>query len=172
MSAKSSRQVLRIAAGIQRDASLLGLGARPPDSKAMFDALVTEPSLRRAARQLFMDGHHAQAVEQAYKCLNNLVKRRAGIGEDGAKLMRRAFSRDVPILRINDLKTDSDRDEQQGYMDIAAGCMTGIRNPRAHEDALVDEAAVGLEMLVWANHMIRVARTAKRSRASKKVSTP
>ena len=40
-------------------------------------------------------------------------------------------------------------------MDIFAGSMTGIRNPRAHEHDLVDEPEVALELLALANHLMR-----------------
>lgn len=38
----------------------------------------------------------------------------------------------IGIRKLTELKTESDRSEQQGYMSIYAGAMTGIRNPKAH----------------------------------------
>ena len=40
-------------------------------------------------------------------------------------------------------------------MDIFAGVMAGIRNPRAHEHEIADDAEVALEMLIIANHLMR-----------------
>ena len=54
------------------------------------------------------------------------------------------------------------KDEQRGYMDIFAGSMTGIRNPRAHEHDLADEPEVALELLVLANHLMRKLDAATR----------
>jgi uncharacterized protein (TIGR02391 family) len=51
---------------------------------------------------------------------------------DGASLMTTAFSPASPVIALNSLATESDRSEQQGYMQIFAGAMTGIRNPKAH----------------------------------------
>ena len=51
---------------------------------------------------------------------------------DGATLMESAFSPKNPIIRLTPLATASDCDEQRGYMQIMAGSMTGIRNPKAH----------------------------------------
>ena len=40
-------------------------------------------------------------------------------------------------------------------MDIFAGVMGGIRNPRAHEHEIVDDPEAALEMLIIANHLMR-----------------
>ena len=122
-----------------------------------FDDAVTNEALRSASRQLFADGHYSEAVESAFKRLNNEVKAKSGLAElDGDRLMRQAFSANDPKLRLNDFSTPSEKDEQRGYMDIFAGAMTGIRNPRAHEHQIVDQPDVALELLVMANHLMRI----------------
>lgn len=121
-----------------------------------FDVAVTDELLRYTSRELFSDGHYVRAVEEAFKCLNNTVKDKSGITQqDGAGLMRTAFSANSPTLKLNVFQSQSDRDEQQGYMDLFAGSMTGIRNPRAHEHGLTDKPEVALELLVIANHLMR-----------------
>ncbi len=82
-------------------------------------------------RQVFLNGHYSLAVEEGFKYLNNLVKRRSGLEADGAGLMGTAFSLNSPVLRLSDLRTQWKRDQQLGYMQILQGSMTGIRNPRA-----------------------------------------
>ena len=69
--------------------------------------------------------------------------------------MRAAFSANSPLLYLNSLQSESDRNEQRGYMDLFAGAMTGIRNPRAHEHDIEDDPQVALELLVIANHLMR-----------------
>lgn len=133
-----------------------------------FDTIVTSQSLRSASRALFANAHYARAVEEAYKCLNNAVKSKSGLSSaDGDALMRTAFSPKAPFLRLNRLKTRTEKDEQQGYMEIYAGAMMGIRNPRAHEHGLEDKPDVALEMLVLANHLMRRLELAKKSRSRK-----
>ncbi|MCY1545498.1 hypothetical protein D9M68_814440 [compost metagenome] len=46
--------------------------------------------------------------------------------------MTTALSPTNPIVRLSTLETETDRNIQQGYMQIFAGSMTGIRNPKAH----------------------------------------
>lgn len=133
-----------------------GVESTVPESGRRFEELVTDEQLRQVSSTLFRDTHYARAVEEAFKCLNNAVKDKAGVpNQEGAGLMRVAFSARSPILRLNPFQSQTDRDEQQGYMDIFAGSMTGIRNPRAHDHELTDTPEVALELLILANHLMR-----------------
>ena len=127
-----------------------------------FDEAITDDALRSASRQLFSDRHYARSVEEAFKCMNIEVRSKSGLNtKDGADLMREAFSANNPILRLNEFKSLSEKDEQRGYMDIYAGSMTGIRNPRAHEYSLQDDPIAALEMLTLANHLMHKLHKAK-----------
>lgn len=149
--------------------------ARPqekPGALGIYDAVVDSQELRSVTRKLFKDGHYARAVEEAYKCINNRVKAKAGLSADGHELMNKAFSVKSPVLKLNPLVTDSHINEQVGYMLSLGGCMIGIRNPRAHEHQLCDSPSIALEMLAWANHLIRRVEKAKRVRQRSKPRTP
>jgi len=165
-------QVLSVARTIQQRADKLGVGrVRTNSNPNWYDSLITEQALVRATQKLFSDGHYGMAVEEAYKCLNNMVKKRSGLSADGASLMNSAFSAKSPILKLGNLTSQSDRDQQEGYMQIFAGCMTGIRNPRAHEHSYDDQPETALEMLVWANHLMRLVRYSKRVAKPRKRNT-
>lgn len=135
---------------------------------ALFDTLVTDAALVKATRRLFKDGHYAQAVTEAYKVVNNTTKDKAGYtGKDGTPMMMVVYDRDKPVLRLNAGKSVPDLDEQEGYKFIFAGAMLGIRNPRSHLHDVNDEATVALEMLVMANHLMRVVTRAVKPRKRK-----
>ena len=130
-------------------------------SLVLFDQLVTEPVLRHTCRKLFAGGHYAIAVEKAFVCLNNEVKDRSGLtAMDGVGLMFRALSEDSPVLKLNALRSESEKNEQAGFMHIFAGSMRGIRNPRAHEPGFIDDPRGALELLAFANHLMRKLQTA------------
>jgi len=97
-----------------------------------FEGLDLHPEIARASSKLFLDGHYANAVEASVKALNGLVRLRSGLENDGSALMEKAFSPNNPILKFNDLSSQSDKDEQRGYMMMFSGAVAGLRNPRAH----------------------------------------
>lgn len=114
---------------------------------------LVHPDIEAISRKRFEEQFYADAVEAACKALNarvrDIVKARTGEELDGAKLMQKAFSVDRPIIRIAPGETVSDRDTQQGYMQIFSGVMTGIRNPKAHDNETItrDDALRKLIML-------------------------
>ena len=173
--------VVQSARRLQRDIDKLGMGrqsqlkvgsSKPEDLVGLYDILIKSEELRSATRKLFLDGHYARAVEEAYKCVNNTVKAKSRLRKDGQDLMNQAFSEKNPVLKLSNLRTTSQKDEQIGYMLILGGCMTGIRNPRAHEYQKADSPVVALEMLVWANHLMRVVDKTKRAKRRTKSLTP
>lgn len=102
---------------------------------------LVHPAIVDLARKRIEDGYYADAVEAACKAINSkvrsIVKEKTGEEHDGAKLMQKAFSVDNPIIRLTPGRTVSDQDTQKGYMQIFAGVMTGIRNPKAHDNEII-----------------------------------
>lgn len=141
------------------DAGLGSDGGTTPskigDWNALFDQLITSEDIREVSQKLFTDRHYARAAEEAFKCLNNVIKKESGLADkDGAPLMQKTFGGSNPIIRFSDLRSQSKKDEQQGYAQIYAGAMIGIRNPRVHEHKLDDTPEVALALLVIANHLM------------------
>lgn len=114
----------------------LGDLAETPAGRALkaLGELELHPEIERAIGKLFRDGHYANAVEDACKVLDGLVKIRSGKHDlSGTELMQFVFSPKNPILKFNELKTPTDLSEQQGMMFLYAGAMLAFRNPRAHQ---------------------------------------
>jgi uncharacterized protein (TIGR02391 family) len=98
-----------------------------------YEGLDLHPEIARAANDLYGNGHYANAIEDAVKALNAFVRLRSGEEQrDGTELMEFVFSPKNPILAFNDLKDESDRNEQKGFMMMLSGAVAGLRNPRAH----------------------------------------
>ena len=99
------------------------------------------PSIAEVSKKRIKDEYFADAVEAACKTLNARVRAivldQTGEELDGAGLMRKAFSPRNPIISIAPSFSKSGNDIQQGYMDIFAGVMTGIRNPKAHDNETI-----------------------------------
>lgn len=96
------------------------------------------PDIAVVSKKRFDDGHFADAVEAAFKEINTkvkkIVKQETGKELDGVSLMQHAFSLSNPIIKLDDLRTETGKNVQKGYMQIFSGAMTGIRNPKTHEN--------------------------------------
>jgi uncharacterized protein (TIGR02391 family) len=125
----------------------------------VFGRIVTEPEIVEVSRDLFASGHFNIAVEQAYKAIDKYVLERAGDGTcSGTRLMENVFSPEKPKLKLSELRTLSQKDEQKGYHRLYSGAMLGIRNPTTHEFDWIDDAETALELLVFAQHLLRKAK--------------
>jgi uncharacterized protein (TIGR02391 family) len=94
------------------------------------------------AHSRFSSGHYADAVEAAFKEINMIIKKvvKEKIGEelDGVPAIEKAFSLHNPLIKLSDLSTESGRNIQKGYLQIFSGSILGIRNPKAHENIIID----------------------------------
>ena len=129
----------------------IGYLGESPKGRALkaFGELDIHPEIERAVAKLFRDGHYANAVEDACKVLDGLVKIRSGKHDiSGTELMQNVFSPKKPILRFNELQTETEKSEQQGMMFLYAGAMLALRNPRAHE-IIEDDPEKALEYIAF-----------------------
>jgi uncharacterized protein (TIGR02391 family) len=136
---------------------------KTPGARALtaYRGLDLHPDIARAASSLYQDGHYANAVEDAVKALNGLVRRRSGLEIDGTALMEKAFSPNNPILKFNDLSDQSERDEQKGFMMMFSGAVSGLRNPRAHS-FIHDDPERALEFVAFVSLLAKLLDEAKK----------
>lgn len=128
-----------------------------------FGELDIHPEMERAVGKLFRDGHYANAVEDACKVLDALVKMRSGRSDlSGTQLMQMVFSPNAPILCFNDLQTETDRNEQTGMMFLYSGAMLALRNPRAHE-LIQDDPEKALEYIGFLSLLAKSLDRAERT---------
>lgn len=99
---------------------------------------ILHPLVTEVAKPRFESRHYADSVESALKELNDVVKKevfnRTGKDLDGKELMEFAFSANSTVLPLGDKTTLTGKSLQVGYMQLFAGSMTGVRNPKAHSN--------------------------------------
>jgi uncharacterized protein (TIGR02391 family) len=80
---------------------------------------------------------------------------------DGDKLMNKVFGCDnnTPIIHFNSLRTDAERDEQRGFMNLFKG-IVGLRNSKAHSNRLFNDPRRAHEYLAMASLLMRVLEIA------------
>jgi len=120
-----------------------------------FDERNIHPEIRKHSIALFDDGHYSQATFEAFKYIDNRVKKASGLSSSGEKLMMAAFKEDGPLIKLNNLANLSDVDEQRGYRFIFSGSVSAIRNPRGHEVNLIESTDACLDHLSFASLLLR-----------------
>lgn len=98
------------------------------------------PLIQKASKSLYMDGHYANAAEDAFIEINDRVKKLFMIVKPGCKVpdggdaMNQVFSANNPLVSFCDQSTDTGINKQKGYMQMLAGAMSALRNPKAHSN--------------------------------------
>ncbi len=117
------------------------------------------PKIQDIVKPLFFNSLFSEAVLKAFIELNDIIKQDykliSNTELDGDKLMRTVFTINNPIFHLTDLSTQNGRDIQQGYMDLFAGSIKGIRNPKAHKNIKI-ESIEALEKIILASHLLKV----------------
>ncbi len=66
-----------------------------------------------------------------------MVKEKSALDRSGKSLMGDVFNPSSPVIKLNSLLDQTERNEQEGFMHLFMGAMLGIRNPKSHD--LVDQ---------------------------------
>lgn len=109
----------------------------------------------QVASDLFADGHHSQAVAEAFKSLEVRLRRMTGADKSGVALVGEALGGPVPKINLATSSGRSGVDEREGYLAIFRGVVQAVRNPKAHELATDEDPWVALEYLGMASLLHR-----------------
>jgi uncharacterized protein (TIGR02391 family) len=137
-----------------------------------FDQRNIHPGIGVASKKLFDDGHYSQATFEGFKLLDKEVQKLANSNESGKKLMMTAFNEVTPLIKLTNISTVTEKDEQEGYKFIFAGSMMAIRNPRGHEVNLPDTPSRCLDHLSLASLLFRRLDELKKSQAPSMANGP
>ncbi len=110
---------------------------RADELKADLSRRGVHPDVLRFCRAELVADNYFHAVLEATKSIADKLRIRAGVTEDGAKLVDIALSGSAPRLAINELLTESQRSEQSGFANLIKGTFGMFRNPTAHEARLL-----------------------------------
>lgn len=76
--------------------------------------------------------NYFHSVLEATKSLCEFIREQTGLTEDGTALIDKAFSTKDPYLALNELKTDSEKNQQIGLAMMLKGINSMARNVTAH----------------------------------------
>ena len=105
--------------------------------RAKFDGRRIHPEVLKYCRAELMQDNSFHAVLEATKGLMQRIREMSGVEGDGAPLVDRVFSTSQPVLRFNELQTETQKSEHTGIATLLKGCITALRNPRAHQPRIL-----------------------------------
>lgn len=147
---------------VRRARSVTEARSEPAGGSHPFDDRNIHTRLQNISKKLFDDGHYALATFEAYKLLDKEVSAMAKLSESGVKLMMKAFSEQSPLIRLTNMASTSEKDEQEGYKFIFSGSVMAIRNPRGHEYGVRESPTECLDHLSLASLLLRRLESAKK----------
>lgn len=101
------------------------------------------PKIIQISRKLFLEGNYANAACDAYIEISDRVRKLYQMMKPGEKVpdgdpaMKAVFSANNPIVEFCDRSTDSGFNTQKGFMEMLAGAMSALRNPKAHANITI-----------------------------------
>lgn len=103
------------------------------------------PELLKYCKAELMQKNYFHAVFESSKGLAQRIRDLSGADGDRAKLVDKVFSIERPILALNSLLSEAERNEHKGFAQLLKGCFAAVRNPLAHEPKILwrgeDDAA-------------------------------
>ena len=118
------------------------------------------PMIHKSSKKLFEDGHYANAAEDAFIEINARVKNLFSIVNPGNKVpdgdaaMTTVFSTNNPLVEFCDRGTETGFNKQKGYMQMLAGAMSALRNPKAHSNNEILSAEEAYRRLATASMLM------------------
>ena len=118
------------------------------------------PLIQKSSKKLYEDGHFANAAEDAFIEINARVKNLFSIVKPGSKIpdgdtaMTTVFSTNNPLIEFCDRSTDTGYNKQKGYMQMLAGAISALRNPKAHSNSEVLSAEEAYRRLATASMLM------------------
>jgi len=145
------------------DGRLLSRRARRFENEAEFARFTVARMLRKEALHprisdkawsAFMRGEYDVAVFQAMKAVEVATREAAGLANEllGPKLMRKAFDpKNGPLTDREAVES-----EREARSALFAGAIGSYKNPHSHRDVKLDDPAEAAEIVMLANHLLRI----------------
>lgn len=124
---------------------------------------VLNPKIATTVWSAFMRGEYDVAVFQAMKAVEVAVRDAAGLPakDVGTALMRKAFEPlNGPLTDVEDEKA-----EQEARSALFAGAIGSYKNPQSHRDVNLDDPSEAIEIILFANHLLRIVEARAEAKA-------
>lgn len=83
--------------------------------------------------------NYFHSVFEATKSVAETIRIKTGLTEDGGALIDKAFALSNPLIKINDLSTETKQSEHKGFANLIKGVFGMFRNTTAHAPSVIWE---------------------------------
>jgi uncharacterized protein (TIGR02391 family) len=110
-----------------------------------------DPIIMRTVKPLFVRGDYDTAVFRAFKEVEVRVRRKDAtlVSEYGVDLMNKAFGPNGPLMK-------GDKKGKASTRDLFVGAFALCRNPAAHHEIKFDDPREVVDMICFANQLLRI----------------
>lgn len=113
-----------------------------------------------AIRSSVENRNYTGAIQDTMYFLSDLIRQKSGLEGDGTSLVGHAFGGRNPILKVNKLQTESEKNFQSGIEQLLRGLYQGIRNPRSH-DKILDSEEDAIAIILFVNYLVKTIDQSK-----------
>ena len=100
------------------------------------------------------------AILDSIQFIGDIIREKSGLDSDGNQLIGEAFGGTNPKIKLNRLKTESDKNVQKGIQNILRGIYSAYRNPRSHSK-IDDTEQDASEIIIFLNHLLKLIDNSK-----------
>ncbi len=111
-------------------------------------------------RIAYESGNYCHAINDAIHFLTEIIREKSGFDDDGQLLISKSFSGENPVIKINRLQTQTEKDIQKGTEFLLRGMYQAIKNPRSHEQ-INDDQKTANAIILFIDYLISNIEKAK-----------
>ena len=103
---------------------------------------------------------YKNAILDSIQFVGDIIRDKSGLDNDGNQLVGSAFGGSNPKIKLNKLKTESEKNVQKGIESILRGIYSAYRNPRSHSN-INDTEQDAFEIIIFINHLLKLIDKSK-----------
>lgn len=98
---------------------------------------------------------YKNAILDSIQFIGDIIRNKSGLDSDGNQLVGNSFGGSNPKIKLNKLKTESEKNFQKGIESILRGIYSAYRNPRSHSK-INDSEQEAFEIIIFINHLLKL----------------
>ncbi len=106
-------------------------------------------------KRSYSSENYSTAILDSIQFIGDIIREKSGLPSDGANLIGDSFGGANPKIKINNFRTESEKNIQKGIEQILRGIYLAYRNPRSHSK-IEDSEKEAFETILFINHLLKI----------------